>query len=63
MTEEVERIGNSAADKEPTSLREAWAPRARLRYEPPTVVRTRLDNMVRGSTGGNTDVARPGHFG
>lgn len=55
MSEEHMRRGQPAADGEMAACGEAQAPRARSAYAQPTVVKLRLDNIVRGGVGTKLD--------
>ncbi|MGD1148426.1 MAG: hypothetical protein ABR961_10810 [Thermoanaerobaculaceae bacterium] len=51
MTEKHVRQGGSAVDREIAACEDAQAPHARSGYARPTVVKIRLDNIVRGGVG------------
>ena len=55
MSEEHVRPAGSAVDREMMACGEAQAPRVRCAYARPTVVRIRLDSIVRGGGGSVVD--------
>ena len=60
MTENRVSQVNLDVDGEPVVCGGVRATPERSEYAPPSVVKVRLDNMVRGASGGMFDTASPG---